>query len=149
MKKYSRKITELSPQGESKKFLPKGVEGLKGIVFIQFFKFSLLALLLISFVTFSLAVLFLYRENEKLIISRVEAQNKYMYWVKMTEKHSNYAKTFYMAAVYSMTLGNKNEAIKYLNRAINVDPDFIEAREFKNEIVTGSFKNTPIKSGMN
>lgn len=124
-KRYSRKITEILPQSR---------KGLKKIFLLKSLEMFSLMLLLCLFAVFSYVVVNLYQKNENSVNKRVEAKNKLVYWKEMTKKYPNYAKTYYMAAVYSMDFGEKPQAIKYLNKAIEVDPDFVEAKKFKTVI---------------
>ncbi len=75
-------------------------------------------LFLALFVALSYTVVVLYQKNEDLVKKRVEAKSKFVYWKEMTKKYPNYAKTYYMVAVYSMNFGEKSQAVKYLDRAI-------------------------------
>lgn len=124
-KRYSRKITEILPQSR---------KGLKKILLLKSLEMFSFLILIVIFVALSYTVVVLYQRNEDLVQKRVEAKEKLLYWKEMTKKYPNYAKTYYMAAVYSMDFGEKSQAVKYLDKAIEVDPDFVEAKKFKTAI---------------
>ncbi len=125
MSNYSRKITEILPQTKK----------LRIIVAFKFFEMVFLLFSLLLFAILSIIVVLLYKKNETMVKKRLEAQEKLIYWEKMTKKYPSFAKSYYMAAIYSMDFNKNQKAIDYLDKAIEIDPDFIEAISFREEII--------------
>lgn len=59
---------------------------------------------------------------------------KFEYWRQVATQYPNIPDILYDAALSAYNVGNAQEAINYLNKAIQLDPLFQRAQELKKEI---------------
>lgn len=127
---YYRKIAALLP----KDLLKKGKR-----VFSKGFFHSLaqfLFLVLLFQVLLLIVMLFLlrneYKEKRREFAVRQEEQ---IYWIRVAGQYPNAPDVLYNAALSSKNVGREREAIFYLDKAIKLDPLFMEARLLRKSIV--------------
>ncbi|HVT01556.1 MAG TPA: tetratricopeptide repeat protein [Patescibacteria group bacterium] len=113
--KNYRKITEALPQGPD-----------LASFFIFIFAGSAIVLI------FYLGLSFFHYVN--LLDGKKRVQDNLSYWESVVEDHPNLTDGYYNAAVYAVELGNKNKAIGYLDKALELDPSFDKARELEKRI---------------
>lgn len=56
------------------------------------------------------------------------------YWEQVVAKHEGYRDAYFKLAVISYQLGEREQMHKYLDKALEIDPNFQEGREFKSNI---------------
>ena len=59
---------------------------------------------------------------------------EFQYWESVISKHPNFPDGYYNAAIIAAQLGEKEKAVGYLDRALEFDPDFTEARELEKQL---------------
>ena len=65
---------------------------------------------------------------------RVEAQDNFSYWEQVAKKNPNSPDAFFEAGSFALKLGDKKTAIKYLDKALELDPGFEKAKELSQRI---------------
>jgi len=119
---YYRKIAALFP-----KDLQKGTSIVNKKVLHHLAQILFLVLLL-QVLLFIAAIVLLKGEYRVRVEEFVKLQQEHTYWVKMVEQYPNAPDVLYNAALTSKNVGNTEEAVRYLDRAIKLDPLFMEAR---------------------
>lgn len=141
-KDNSRKITEGLPNGSSKNgstsspskkkaasiadlTLASKMSSLLGRDIAEYF------VLLLGFSAVFLAVILVFlflrfeSEQEKSLASR----DSYSYWKEVAEIQKNSPDAYYQAGLHAAEIGKRQEAGELLNKAILLDPGFVEAKE--------------------
>ena len=114
-KSYYRRITEGLPQGS---------------YFARFTIFILVSLsvILVFYLGFSYLQYAQINENRKRIVDSL------LYWENVVGEHPNLTDGYYNAAVFAAELGDKGKAIKYLDKAIELDPSFDKAKLLQQQL---------------
>lgn len=97
----------------------------------SFFHFlaQFLFLVLLSQVLLLIAVVFLLRSEYRQKMEQfVLREQERVYWARIAEQYPNAPDVLYNAALSTKNIGNEKEAIFYLEKAIKLDPLFMEAR---------------------
>jgi tetratricopeptide (TPR) repeat protein len=110
------------------------------VQFPQRFK-SLLAVFLIVILVTLTALLTIvcieawgvYQQNHQ---TKIKAQNKLRYWESMVAKYPQFPTAYYEVAVYAYQLEQPQKAQEFLKKAIELDPDFLEAEKLVKDIET-------------
>ena len=122
--KYSRSIRALLPQSALKHEQQiKHALGIFICVFLLSFTLTLSSLL---FNTFS--------EYRSTTASKNEAETKLSYWESIILSHPQFPAAYYEAAVYAIQLNKIEKAQSFLEKALQVDPNFFEAETLAKEI---------------
>lgn len=114
-KDYYRRITESLPQR-------------------KYFTELFLLFLITSFIFSFIFVVFAYVTITEAKAARKEALDNFTYWREVAEKHPNSPDAFYEAGYYAAILRDKETALKYIEDAIRLDPDFKRATELKGKL---------------
>lgn len=72
--------------------------------------------------------------HEEKMQQRSEQIIAYQYWSQIVSKHPNYPDAYYNLALYSLRLNLIEKAYRYINHALQLDPNFKEAENLKKEI---------------
>jgi len=62
-------------------------------------------------------------------------QEKFYYWISKVEEFPNSPDVLYNAAVTAISVGKNETALKLLNKAIEYDPQFTEAKDLRGELI--------------
>ena len=65
---------------------------------------------------------------------RTETQDNFSYWEEVAKKNPNSPDAFFEAGSFALKLGDKKTAIKYLDKALELDPGFEKAKELSQRI---------------
>lgn len=117
---YYRIFTDLLPKGFKK--IAKSLEE-------YILLFLIILLIAFSYIAFNLYNFSIEAKNEKAV-----QEQKLVYWEKVVEKSSNYPDGWYNAAYFSLRLNERDKALMYLKKALNLDPNFQKADDLKNKI---------------
>jgi len=126
VKHYYRKITESLPQSVWDWRVKDARKHVKRY------------LLLYLSVTFGIILLYIaisFINYETIKGERLAATNSLAYWEEVTRVQANSPDAFYQAGYYAAILKEK-KAIEYLNRAIELDPGFVEAISLREQLAT-------------
>lgn len=89
---------------------------------------AILVLMLVAFCTF------LFLEYKNVQKERVGELKRLVFWEKQTVKFGNYPEAYYNAAIHALKLGDNNKAIEYLNRSLEINPDFEPSKKLRGEV---------------
>jgi tetratricopeptide (TPR) repeat protein len=98
---------------------------------IYFFMLSLIfvAVCLLGIIYFSVNV---YKDGNKLIMlyaNREELQSKINFWKSIADKYEGYKDAYFMIANLSYQLGDTRNAKIYNNKALLLDPNYLDAKK--------------------
>lgn len=62
---------------------------------------------------------------------RVKIQEKVAFWEDVALKYTDYRDAYFQLAILEYRLGNTVKAQKYLEKTLEIDPNFEEGREFE------------------
>jgi len=91
---------------------------------------SLLCLVITGGVLFVLA-----KSYEKSVVNSREIAKQYYYWKQITVTHPNFPDGFLQAARYAQYLGENEEALVLVEKAMMLDPSSIDALNLKEKIL--------------
>ena len=118
-----RKINAILPKSWKK----KGKSIFNGIFFHYLAQF--LFLVLLAQVMLFLVVAFFLQSEYRLKSDEYNSrQAEQVYWTRVAEQYPNAPDVLYNAAVSAINVGNSKEALVYIDRALKLDPLFMEAR---------------------
>lgn len=63
-----------------------------------------------------------------------ELEQKFSYWNSVIIKHPQFPTAYYEAAVYAHSLGEREQALKLLQQALIIDPNFSQAESLMQTI---------------
>lgn len=72
--------------------------------------------------------------NQKVVLAKKEYEyniKQFRYWNEVVLQFPNIPDILFNASVSALNVGKKSEALQYLDRAIQIDPLFREARELR------------------
>jgi len=95
--------------------------------------FSLFLLSTLIVMLFSIFVLQNVLTNSYL--SQKEKQEKFFFWMEKVGEYPNSPDVLYNAAVSADSINKNETALKLLKKAVELDPLFIEAKDFQEEII--------------
>ncbi len=127
---YYRKITERLPQG-IKKWFKKNIK-IKQIRLELLQYFILVLVLMLAVLIFTMGLLFLKYLDVK--DQRERAVDNLIYWKGVIQAHPNFPDGYYNAGLYSIELGDNQNAESFLHHAVVLDPSFEKARELEKSI---------------
>lgn len=134
--KYYRIFTALLPKrlnNKGKKLvLNIALEIKKAKKYFNNFILFYLVMAFFILVYFTAGFLKVFEEVKK---ERSEANKKFIYWKEIARNYSNFPIAYYNAAIFSLKLKNKSEAMRLLNKAIYLNPNFEEAIKLRDETV--------------
>ena len=67
------------------------------------------------------------RQAEQVVQAREQVMQEIVYWKQIADTYSGYRDIYYRIATLQYKLGNKEESKKYLQKALELDPNFEEA----------------------
>lgn len=98
----------------------------------------LLGFFLIYFILFLVVLgaylLELQTEYKRVVVERKKELANLAYWEEIVKKHPNFPDAYYNAAVHSARLNDRQQAYFYLEKALELDPTFQKAQEFKKKL---------------
>lgn len=129
MDTYYRKFTALFPKKYKKVLRPK--------IFASYLRdFFIVSFVLMSL--FQLQVLVFLNGIYKNNVLRYESYVKeYTYWESVSGQFPNIPDILYNTSLSAFNAGHKSEAIKYIERALLIDPLFEKATALRKEIAQG------------
>ena len=65
---------------------------------------------------------------------KAKVETKFSYWQYVVEHNPKFPPGYYQAAIYALRLGKKEKAIQWLDKAIELDPNFNEAERLLEKI---------------
>lgn len=133
VKGYYRKITEALPQG-IKKSAKEGIHSVRKTATSHLGRYLVLFLVLLS-AMLTLIIVQLYADYRRAVEERQKAIDSLSYWEEIVTSHPNFTDAYYNAGIYAAKLGDRQKAYDYLKRAINLDPEFEEAKELEEKIL--------------
>ena len=68
-------------------------------------------------------------------LSQKEKQEKFFFWMEKVGEYPNSPDVLYNAAVSADSINKNETALKLLKKAVELDPLFIEAKDFQEEII--------------
>ncbi|HVZ66816.1 MAG TPA: tetratricopeptide repeat protein [Patescibacteria group bacterium] len=110
-----RKITEGLPQGSD---------------LVKFFVFVFACSAVVSTIYLGLS----FFQYTSMLDSKKRVQDSLSYWESVVKDHPNLTDGYYNAAVYAVELGDKNKAIGYLDKALELDPSFEKAKALESKL---------------
>lgn len=118
LKKYYRKITDLFPRAL--------------IIFVWEYLFIFLTVLLLV-VLYALVIMQNIYEDRVTEYDRKEQQ--YVYWVQTADQYPYAPDVLYNAALSALEVNNRERALFYIDRALQVDPLFSKADEMRKKLI--------------
>lgn len=94
--------------------------------------FILYLLLFVAFLSY--IALDLYKQHQNLKQARMQEISRFHYWEKIVVAHVNYTDAYYQAALAATRLNEKVKAVKYLDHALILDPNFKDAEKLRQEL---------------
>jgi tetratricopeptide (TPR) repeat protein len=79
-------------------------------------------------------------QAEQVVQDRDKLLQEVVYWKQIANTYSGYRDIYYRIATLQYKLGNKEESKKYLQKALELDPNFSEAR-----VLGAKIEATPTK----
>ncbi|MDP3941606.1 MAG: tetratricopeptide repeat protein [bacterium] len=67
-------------------------------------------------------------------VMQTRLEEKKAYWKEIVKKYPDYKDAYYQLAIYSYTLGQKNEAHEAIEKVLQIDPNDADGREFAKKI---------------
>ena len=116
-----------------KKFKPQDVVNIKKF-YGHLISLFILSSLLCLFITAGV-LLILAKSYEESVIKSREIAKQYYYWKEITVKHPNFPDGFLQAARYAKLLGENEEALGLVEKAIMIDPNSTNATDLKRKIL--------------
>ncbi len=135
--KYYRKITESLPQPlkkKAKKAVAYVKPGLKSENLIYHWTRFFILFLVLTFIFMSYVAGQIYIKGIELKEKHANTVGELVYWEGVVRDHPNFPDALYNAAIFSYQIGDDGKAIKYVDRAIKLDPDFTDAVEFRKKL---------------
>ena len=126
MKNYFRTIPALLPKSIQQR-IPQGQLAYRISSFFFLF-FLILAGILLQILVYLNTQSFAARNQHEL------KDKEYTYWNGVATQYPLIPDILYNAALSSLNDGRYNEALNYINKALQIDPQFKKARELKKEI---------------
>lgn len=74
-------------------------------------------------------------------VATLTAQTQFAYWKKLIEEKPDYRDAYIMAASLAHELGNDEEAMSLINRALTLDPNSTQARELLKRLEDSNERN--------
>lgn len=105
--------------------------------YTPFFLHYLYCLAIIIFLTVAGFNINKFLNNQKVLGTSVDItplQNEKSYWQQIISNNPTYVDGYLQIAKVDIELGNKNEAMSFLERASNLDPNSSKIQEVKNEL---------------
>lgn len=94
--------------------------------------FGLLFLSLYTLLSFAGVRTYLhYKEREKVLVERKIVVAKIAYWQKVVAGRSGYRDGYFQLAVLEYQLGKNTDAKTYLDKAMQIDPNFEDGRRLE------------------
>lgn len=75
------------------------------------------------------------KSYEKSVVHSREVAKQYYYWKQITAAHPNFPDGFLQAARYAEFLGENEEALSLVEKAMMIDPNSQEAIDLKERII--------------
>ena len=95
---------------------------------------SALILEVILFVFLASFCTYLYLAYKQKQAKRVGELKRLVFWEEQSVKFPNYPEAYYNSAVHAFRLGDREKAAEYINKSLEVNPDFEPARKLRNEV---------------
>ncbi len=126
----NRRIAEPLPQDKKVASKTEKSKKTRGTVFEDLVDYLTLFFVILG-VCLVFFVGYVYLGFEKTQEARRRVEDNYTYWKDVVRVHPNLTDAYYNAAIYSVQLGDNRTAITYLDKALELDPDFTKAKELK------------------
>lgn len=126
MKYNLRTITALLPKATKKYINSKHF-------FYNLRNFLFLFLVLLAGVLLQVLVML----QNKVVVAKnsySERSKEYTYWSSVASQFPTIPDVLYNAAISSYNMGDREQAVQYLEQALHIDPLFKKAQEFKKEL---------------
>ncbi len=91
--------------------------------------------LLVSASILALFIILLYFNYQETREERGRAIDSLSYWQDVIHRQPNSPDAYYNAALYSLELGKREDAVDLLNHALSLDPSFDKAKKLESEIL--------------
>lgn len=127
MSVYLRKITALLPKKLRKRLFNRRIA-----TYLRAFLFIVLVVL--AGITLQILVLL----QQRSLITKREYEvrvKKFQYWSSVASQFPNIPDILYNASISSYSVGNEKQALRYVNKALQIDPLFKKAQILKEEIL--------------
>lgn len=91
-------------------------------------------LILLAIATISLDAYINYQQNKRFTQERIKIGKEIKFWQSAVDRFPNYRDAYFELADLNYQLKNFDKAQEYLSKALKLDPNFKEAREFANKL---------------
>jgi tetratricopeptide (TPR) repeat protein len=78
------------------------------------------------------------KQQKQVIAEKEKVMHELSFWHSVTSERPEYRDGYFMLAKVQYQLGKKEEAKKNVQKALTIDPNFTEGKEFKQLLETGS-----------
>jgi len=111
------------------RFIPEGLISRKAAYIIKFALVGALCAGLIMAITLEgMSLNYNLQEGTQLQAERDKVAKEVVYWKQVADTYSGYRDIYYRIAALQYKLGNKEESKKYIQKALELDPNFEDAR---------------------
>lgn len=131
MKKYYRRIAALLPKGTRK---GKKVKLFNKVYFVFYLKDFLFLVLAVQAFVLIIALFMLNQLYEQKKQKFDQREQKYIYWSKVSGEYPNAPDVLFNAAKSSYEFGETDKALSYIDKALKIDPLFIQGQKLQTEI---------------
>lgn len=86
---------------------------------------------------FLFLLFFVWQDYQGVLTTRRNELKLLEYWEVVLLSHPNYPDAYYQSSLHAARVGDKQKALEYINKALDLDPYFQRAEDLKKELIGG------------